>query len=293
MANLQESAKWEDGIYRIELTDPVVGGEDGIDNIQAKQLGNRTLYLKKKVDEMEGTVSGYAPDMQEALFAGLQLGLDMAALAMKEHEQTRLTRFQEIRAVVKNRGIKCGVTLSKSQTATRNISCSDGVVFMNGREYPVAGQTNTASVANNTTEKEGVVIIYMFLDEKGVIDVAATTLDGSMPEGAIELARAKVPAGNTEENDPHLDKVTITDSARREPGWPNIQKAPAMLSVALNRALPDANYLVVPEIVSCKGGGLQVGEARVRDKLKNGFKLAVNGTADNVDVRLLVTHPAI
>ena len=168
MANLKETAQWEDGIYRIEQTDPVVGGEDGIDNIQAKQLGNRTLYLRKKLEEMEGTVDGYAPDMQEALFAGLKLGLDLGALAMKEHEQTRLTRFQEIRATIKNRGIKSGVTLSKSSTATRNISCSDGVVFMNGREYPVANQTNTASVASNTTEKSGVVIIYMFVRSSDV-----------------------------------------------------------------------------------------------------------------------------
>ena len=204
MANLKETAQWEDGIYRIEQTDPVVGGEDGIDNIQAKQLGNRTLYLKKKLEEMEGTVDGYAPDMQEALFAGLKLGLDLGALAMKEHEQTRLTRFQEIRATIKNRGIKSGVTLSKSSTATRNISCSDGVVFMNGREYPVANQTNTASVASNTTEKSGVVIIYMFQTEAGIIDVAATTLNGPMPDGAIELARTTVPAGNTYENDPYL-----------------------------------------------------------------------------------------
>lgn len=293
MANLQESAKWENGIYRIELTDPVVGGEDGIDNIQAKQLGNRTLYLKAQLDAMKGTVDGYAPDMQEALFAGLKLGLDLASLAMKEHEQTRLARFQELRALVKNRGVKSGVTLTKSTNATRNISCSDGVVFMDGREYAVSGQTNTASVASNTTEKAGIVIIYMFKGEHGVIDVAATTLNGSMPEGAIELARATVPAGNTEENDQYLSKVTITDSARREPGWPSIQKAPATVSVALNRTLPDADYIVVPEILSCTGGGLQVGEARIQGKLKNGFKVVVNGTADNVDVKLLVARPSL
>ena len=49
----------------------------------------------------------------------------------------------------------------------------------------------------------------------------------------------------------------------------------------------------MPEILSCVGGGHQAGEARVRDKLKNGFKLTVNGTADDVDVRLLVSHPAM
>lgn len=293
MANLKETAQWEPGIYQIEQTDPVVGGADGISNVQARQLGNRTAYLKKQVEEMGTTVEAFDPSMQSGIFAGLQMALDLAALALKEHEQTRLTRFQEIRATVRNRGIKSGVTLSKSETATRNVSCSDGVVFMAGREYPVANQVNTASVASNTTEKAGVVIIYMFLTEAGVIDVAATTLNGQMPEGGIELARATVPAGNTEGNDPHLSKVTITDSARREPGWPAIQKAPATVSVALNRTLPDAEYLVLPEILSCAGGGHQVGEARVRDKLKNGFKLAINGTADNVDVRLLVAHPNI
>ena len=270
-----------------------MGGEDGIDNIQAKQLGNRTLYLKEKLDGMQDTVESYSPEMQEALFAGLKLGLDLGALAMKEHEQTRLTRFQEIRATIKNRGIKSGVTLSKSSTATRNISCSDGVVFMNGREYPVANQTNTASVASNTTDKSGVVIIYMFLTEAGIIDVAATTLNGPLPEGAIELARATVPAGNTEATDPYLSKVTITDSARREPGWPNIQKSPATVSVPLNRTLPDAEYLVDVEVVGSTGGRLQTGDVYATDKLKNGFKLTTSGTADAVDVRLLVSHPAM
>lgn len=293
MANLTEIAQWENGIYRIELTDPVVGGEDGIDNVQAKQLGNRTLYLKAKIDAMEGTVESYSPEMQEALFAGLKFGIDLGALALKEHEQTRLTRFQEITATIKNRGIKSGVTLSKSTTATRNISCSDGVVFMNGRQYPVANQTNTASVASNTTEDSGVVIIYMFLTEAGIIDVAATTLNGPLPEGAIELARATVPAGNTEENDPYLENVTLTESGRREPGWPNVQTAPATVTVPLNRVLPDAGYLVHVEVVGSTGGRLQNGDVYAIDKLKNGFKLTTSGTADAVDVRLLVSHPAM
>ena len=293
MAYLKETAEWPEGIYRIELTDPVVGGEDGIDNIQAKQLGNRTQYLKKKVDGMESTVESYSPEMQEALFAGLKLALDHAGLALKEHEQTRLTRFQEITATIKNRGVKSGVTLSKSTTATRNISCSDGVVFMNGREYPVDGQTNTASVASNTGTKAGTVIIYMFQTASGIIDVAATTLDGDMPDGAIELARATVPAGNTESNDPYLSNVAITDSARREPGWPQVQKSPASVAVALNRVLPDNHYLVSVEVLGSRGGRLQTGDVYADGKLKNGFKVTTSGTADDVDVRLLVAHPAI
>lgn len=53
MANLTEVINWETGIYQLETTDPVLGGADGIDNLQAKQLGNRTQYLKKHVDDLE------------------------------------------------------------------------------------------------------------------------------------------------------------------------------------------------------------------------------------------------
>lgn len=293
MAEIKEESSWPEGIYLIELTDPVVGGEDGIDNLPHKQLAARTQYLKARLEQMGGTVEAFDHSMQESLFAGVKLGIDLAGLAMKEHEQTRFTRFQEIEVVIKNRGIKSGVTLSKSTTATRNISCSDGVVFMNGREYPVANQENTASVASNTTDKAGTVIIYMFQTSAGIIDVAATTLNGALPDGAIELARATVPAGNTEENDPYLESVTITDSARREPGWPQVQKSPASVAVALNRLLPDAGYHVCVEVLDRAGGAQQEGDIRATDRLKNGFKLVTTGSADNVKARLLVAHPGI
>lgn len=56
MANLTETATWETGIFRKELSTPATGGESGEANIQAKQLGNRTLYLKEKVEELaDGT----------------------------------------------------------------------------------------------------------------------------------------------------------------------------------------------------------------------------------------------
>lgn len=53
MAYLKESAVWVDGIYQLETSDPVVGGEDGIANVQAKNLASRTSYLKKEVERVE------------------------------------------------------------------------------------------------------------------------------------------------------------------------------------------------------------------------------------------------
>ena len=50
MANLKEQEKWEEGVYQIEENDPVLGGENGITNKPAKQLANRTLWLKKALE---------------------------------------------------------------------------------------------------------------------------------------------------------------------------------------------------------------------------------------------------
>ncbi|MEN2426880.1 tail fiber protein [Chromobacterium vaccinii] len=52
MANLQEKLFWEPGIYQLETSDPVLAGPDGIDNLQGKQLANRTVYLKDQIEQL-------------------------------------------------------------------------------------------------------------------------------------------------------------------------------------------------------------------------------------------------
>ena len=51
MGNLNETEKWEENIYQLETSDPVLGGADGISNRAPWQLANRTKWLKKKTEE--------------------------------------------------------------------------------------------------------------------------------------------------------------------------------------------------------------------------------------------------
>ena len=51
MANLKEQEIFEEGIYQWETSDPLMGGENGIDNLPLRQLANRTRWLKKSVEE--------------------------------------------------------------------------------------------------------------------------------------------------------------------------------------------------------------------------------------------------
>ena len=61
MANLTLSRQWVENIYQLETSDPVMGGPDGVDNRQAKELGARTNYLKDQVDGINRDRTGYAP----------------------------------------------------------------------------------------------------------------------------------------------------------------------------------------------------------------------------------------
>lgn len=49
---------WEkDGVYMLEVYDPVEGGENGISNEQAKALTIRTRNLHNWVKELEGRIA--------------------------------------------------------------------------------------------------------------------------------------------------------------------------------------------------------------------------------------------
>lgn len=71
MANLVETARWEEGVYQFETSDPVMGGPDGVDNRQAKQLANRTVYLKAQQEAHAGAADPHPQYQTQAETQGL------------------------------------------------------------------------------------------------------------------------------------------------------------------------------------------------------------------------------
>lgn len=59
--HLPVTADWEPDIYQIESGDYPMGGRNGIANVQANQLGNRTEYLKEKHEELKAAVEAIQP----------------------------------------------------------------------------------------------------------------------------------------------------------------------------------------------------------------------------------------
>lgn len=94
--NLIEFAEWVAGIYQLEESDVVQGGADGIDNLQAKQLANRTLYLKQQLEALASSIGGSQPaDATLTAIAAVVTAADKLIYATAEDAfaATTLTAF--------------------------------------------------------------------------------------------------------------------------------------------------------------------------------------------------------
>ena len=298
MANLAESAAWEPGIFQNEADTRWSPGPDGGSNRQAKQLANRTKYLKQFTDEVVAARGGKAslnarldrydafePESVAALHIFAAMGIDLAALANRETRKTIQQRLQSGVARITNRGVISGCTVTKSTGAVRNLSLAAGAFFMNGLEITCPAVTNGALVPANSDASAQICYAYIFLNSTGRAQFATTAFGEPVPDGALSLYRITVPAGNTGANDPSLASVTLTDVRRVEAGYPIQVNSLAYASVALPYTMIDSEYAVVLDILNCKGGGNQRPAVYPGDKASNGFKIYVEGSLDAVNVR--------
>ncbi|EAO5523906.1 hypothetical protein E9976_04130 [Salmonella enterica] len=60
MGKLTELEQWDEDVYQIETSDPVLGGPEGITNRPAKQLANRTQWLKKQLEDANNALAEHA-----------------------------------------------------------------------------------------------------------------------------------------------------------------------------------------------------------------------------------------
>ena len=298
MANVAENATWEPGVYQIETNDPVLGGANGVANTQAKQLANRTKYLKQYTDEVVNARGGQAslddrldrydvfdPDGQNAVWGAVCAALGLAGLANREVLKTLKQRMQSGTALIKNRGIISGCIVSKSATAVRNISATAGAFFMLGRMIPFQGEDNGALVPSNPDVVAKTCYAYLFIDGNGVVQFACTELGGVVPDDGLPLYLITVPAGNTEATDQYLANVTLSDVRRVETGYPTYVSSQQYASIALPYDVGGSDYIVLLEVTDAKGGWSQRQTVYPGSKASNGFKIYVEGSIDAVSVR--------
>ncbi|WEE25248.1 hypothetical protein [Aeromonas hydrophila] len=159
MANLQEVVSWEAGIYQLETGDPVLGGPGGVSNKQAQALANRTAYLKKHVDDIEGgnTAAGKANKLSTA--RNIALAGDVTGQAAFDGSGNI-----SITTTYKNSGVTAGTYRSVTVDAKGNITAGTNPTTLAGygitdavpsTQYATEAQKGIASVATQTEVNAG------------------------------------------------------------------------------------------------------------------------------------------
>lgn len=152
-------------------------------------------------------------------------GMEQTALAFTEIEKTTKYRNQTGQVRFVNRGTRRGCAVTKSTTATRNLTFEEGELFANGRVYFLPQRINGAAVPSNNTAAPATCVAFARVTATG-IELDVSNLGSNAPADAIPLYRISVPAGNNSGSDQYLAAVTLTDVRRIEPDYPLMLASP-------------------------------------------------------------------
>ena len=280
MANLQEQNIWVEGIYQLEESDDVQGGADGIDNLQAKQLGSRTRYLKGQLEQL----IALNPSEQASIYAAIMYATQLAQLANTGVHSLRNIAQQEGMLTITNRGVVRGCSISKSVTAARNISIVEGICFAAGRRFAVPETINAASVPSNPGAGAVTVFAYLIKQPGDFYRVGVTAIGEAVPAAGIKIYNITIPAGSTDITDPNLAGVTLTDARRIEGGFPDYFDSPATASAAIT-LLSSSQYGIEIDVVSAVGAPCPADAIVKASRATNGFTLQVASAADDIVLR--------
>jgi hypothetical protein len=249
-------------------------------------VANAVADIMAQLEGLDVTV--LRSDVDDVVLRGLAKALISAGAAHKDIEAITSKYIQHGEAVLRLRGVQQGCAVTRSQIAARNLNLAAGTLFGNNQLLAVSEQLNGTAIHNNPESAAQVCEVYVIDDGTGFLDFRTTPFGAATPDAGWPLYRVTVPAGNTEANDQYLGAVTLTDIRSLEPNYPMILKTEPFVYVPLPFIVPDADYAVLLEAVSCTGSTWELGDVFARDKMKNGFKIATNGACDHLKVRWTV-----
>lgn len=290
MANLQESASWTDGIYQLETTDPVMGGPNGISNTQAKQLANRTKWLKEQSDSQANKISsiedGIDEQAQNALLALSMQAMENTGLLAKSIENIRKRVFAQGTATLKNKWVVQGFALSKASeiralhlSQTGAVASGTSIAWTDGKRVQLTDDDYHITVPTNTSTTDTLVLYAYLVKSNSVYRVLLAT---TVPDDGLLLYEVRVAA-----NDTAVDcrNVTLVDRRTIQGISGFLITTPQTLYIPFPFPLQSSSDYDVVFTVESATDKAAVGNIEITSKTANGCSLQITGSADNVKIR--------
>lgn len=281
MPNVVEGTDWSDGIYRIETTDYLIGGEGGTLNAQAKQLGARTKHLKQRIETAEANITGLDPAMQNMVSGAIKFAIEQAALANSGVKSMNRINQQQGEFTMYNYGMVSGGVVTK-KGVSRLLVISAGQCYLEGRKFYLPAQDSAVSVPVGEATSATVYTYLQLINGIPVLKIT-TIASPTPPVGTVTLRSITIPA-----LDAGADLAACTLSSQlcaTEPDYPNSVGTPVTYTVPLVNILPDTNYTMEFEVLSAVGSPCDERSLKVTTRNTNNFIVTLYSAADDVVVR--------
>lgn len=290
MANLQESASWIDGIYQLETTDPVMGGPNGTSNTQAKQLANRTRWLKEQAEDQGNRIAsmedGIDEQAQNSLLSLAMQAMVNTGLLSKSVDNLRKRVLAQGVSTLKNKWVVQGFALSKaseiralhlSQTGT--VGSGTSIAWTDGKRVQLTDDDYHVTVPTNASTTDILVLYAYLVKSDGVYRVL---LSAAVPDDGLLLYEVRVAA-----NDSAVDcrNVTLVDRRTIQGISGYFITTPQTLYIAFPYPLQRSSDYDVVFTVESATDKAAVGNIEITSKTANGCSLQITGSADNVKIR--------
>ncbi|EEJ7180995.1 tail fiber protein [Salmonella enterica subsp. enterica] len=203
MGKLTETTQWEDDIYQLETSDPVLGGPDGVSNKPQKQLANRTQWLKQQLETTNSALANHAksrnhPDASLTakgfvqLYSGVMSDSEILAATPKavkiamDNANARLAKDRNLADLTNVPLARQSLQLGNS--ATRNVGTTPDTV--------AAGDDSRILAT-----KKAIDDTQTGLAEQPVMWISSADDLSNLPSGARRFASNKAPATILPAND--------------------------------------------------------------------------------------------
>lgn len=241
--------------------------------------------LAERLGGMSSQLESLSPEYQDDLSASVMYALDQAAVANRSVQALKGQLQQEGEITIRNRGVVTGCAVTRSTTAARNLNLASGIAFMHGRIFSAPERENAASVPTNTSSSSVTVHAFLYFHEASQrMRLSVTAIGDEVPDHGIHIYDITIPANSTDETDPSLEYVTLTNVRRMEPEFPANLNSPRTQSIVIED-LRDSDYRVDIDLVSATGEPCRSEQVQVLSRATNGFTLRLATGADNIVLR--------
>ncbi|EBN3177147.1 hypothetical protein DP464_08220 [Salmonella enterica] len=196
MGKLTELEQWDEDVYQIETSDPVLGGPEGLSNRPQKQLANRTLWLKKRLEDANNALAEHEKSRNHPDATLTAKGFVRLYSGVTSLDETMAATPKAVKIAMDNANAR--LAKERNLADLTNVPLArQSLQLGNSATLDVGTTANTVAAGDDAriiATKKAIDETQTGLAAQGVMWVSTADDLSNLPSGARRFASNKAPA---------------------------------------------------------------------------------------------------